>query len=501
VRVLKRLRSRVGEGLWLALVVLLPVTSMPLVVRLVRSDAVASPSILLLAALMMIWFLPFLWKRGKLPKQSLPLLAFVLVAIATTAFANFKTIPPYKDISILRNSTTSFATLVIGICFYLAASVYPASEEKLQRTLRWLNWSGLIVVIWSLAQTTAWYGTGRYPEWMRTIHSWYSIGTFFRQRTTGFALEPSWLAHQLNLLFLPFWLAAVMRRQSVHKERLFGFFVFEDLLLVLGAAVLWLTLSRVGLVAFLLMLAYLLVRANMWLKGRVQAWVVQRWQKEDGRARSRQRMVSLAITVAMLVVYAGLFLGVGFMLSKVDPRMADLFNFTLDADNPLLAYADSLNFSSRVVYWEGGWNIFNDHPFFGVGLGNAGFFFPDKLSGYAWWLVEVRYLLYRTTVMLNVKSLWVRLLTETGIVGFSCYVVWFYLLWQTGRALEQESRSQLKTIALAGQLLVIGFIIEGFSVDSFAMPYIWFSAGLVTSAYYSLDAGVVAAPLKGVKVG
>jgi len=83
----------------------------------------------------------------------------------------------------------------------------------------------------------------------------------------------------------------------------------------------------------------------------------------------------------MLVVYAGLFLGVGFMLSKVDPRMADLFNFTLDADNPLLAYADSLNFSSRVVYWEGGWNIFNDHPFFGVGLGNAGFFFPDKLSG------------------------------------------------------------------------------------------------------------------------
>ena len=498
MRILNRLLRKAGGGLWLAMVALLPITSMPLVVRLVHSDAVGSPSILLLAALMLIWFVPFLWKRGKLPRQSTPLLAFVLVAVAATVLANFKMIPPYKDISILGNSVSSFATLVIGICFYIAASVYPASEDKMQRTLRWINWSGLIVVLWSLTQTVAWYGMGRYPEWMRTIHSWYSIGTFFRQRTTGFALEPSWLAHQFNLLFLPFWLAAVVRRQSVHKGRLFGLFIFEDFLLVLGAAVLWLTLSRVGLVAFLLMIAYLLVRANVWLKGRVQTWVVQRWQKVDDCTRGRQRAVSWGITLGMLVVYAGLFLGVGFLLSRVDPRMSDLFHFSLSKDNPLLAYADSLNFSSRLVYWEGGWNIFNDHPFFGVGLGNAGYFFPEKLSGYAMWLVEVRQLLFRSTIMLNVKSLWVRLLTETGIIGFSCFAAWFYLLWQTGRALEQEACPQWKTIALAGQFLVIGFIIEGFSVDSFAMPYIWFSAGLVTSAYYSLDAKVDPAPLKGV---
>jgi len=392
---------------------------------------------------------------------------------------NFKFIPPYKDISILRSSITSFATLGIGLSFYLTASVFPLSEQSLRRTMCWLNWSGLVVIAWSLVQSLAWHVWGHYPEWMRTIHSWYSIGTFFRQRITGFALEPSWLAHQLNLLFLPFWLAAVVRRQSVHKVRLFGFLIFEDLLLVLGAAVLWLTLSRVGLVAFLLMLAYLLVRANIWLKGRVQVWAVQRWQQ----AETRQRAISWGITLVMLVIYAGLFVGVGFVLSRIDPRMVDLFNFSLDSENPLLAYADSLNFSSRLVYWEGGWNIFNDHPFFGVGLGNAGFFFPEKLSGYAWGLIEVRYLLFRTSIMLNVKSLWVRLLTETGIAGFSCFLVWFYLLWQTARALEQEGRSWLKGLALAGQLLVIAYLIEGFSVDSFAMPYLFFSAGLITAAY------------------
>lgn len=497
---INRFCRKASEGLWLVLVLLLPITSMPLVVRLVRSDVVASPSILFLAILLLIWFLPFVWRKGKLPRQSLPLFAFGMIAIIATSLANFQTIPPYKDISVLRNSVTSLVTLAIGISFYLLASVYPNSEEKLQRTLRLLNWSGLIVILWSLAQTAAWYGWGRYPEWLRTIHGWYSVGTLFRQRTTGFALEPSWLAHQLNLLFLPFWLAAVVRRQSVHRRRLFKYFIFEDLLLVFGALVLWLTLSRVGLIAFLLMLAYLLVRANVWLKIRVQGWVWQRWQKDASRVKLRQQVISWGITTIMLAIYLGLFLGVGFTLSKIDPRMADLFNFSLTGENPLLAYANSLNFSSRLVYWEGGWNIFNDHPLFGVGLGNAGFFFPDKLSGYAWWLIEVRDLVFRSSVLLNVKSLWVRLLTETGIVGFSFFVAWYYLLWQTGRALEKELQSQRKMVSLAGQLLVIAFIIEGFSVDSFAMPYVWFSAGLVTSAHHSLSTGVDAPTLKGEKV-
>jgi hypothetical protein len=498
--VIDRLSRKAAAILWMALVVLLPITSMPLVVRLVHSDVVASPSILFLAALILVWFLPYIWKNGGLPRQSLPLLAFGLVAVFATALASFQEIPPYKDISSLRNSVSSIVTLGIGLSFYLVTSVYPNSQQRLQSVLRWLNWTGLVVLLWSLVQTAAWYGLGRYPEWLRTIHGWYSVGTLFRQRTTGFALEPSWLAHQLNLLFLPFWLAAVARRHSVHRLRIFGKLIFEDLLLVLGALVLWLTLSRVGLFAFLLMIAYLLVRANLWLKARLQDWVWRRWQTRTGQVRLRQQFLSWGMTLLMLAVYLGLFLGMGFALSKVDPRMADLFNFSFSEDNPLLAYANSLNFSSRLVYWEGGWNIFNDHPLLGVGLGNAGFFFPEKLGGYAWWLVEVRDLFFRSSVLLNIKSLWVRLLTETGIVGFSLFSVWFYLIWQTGRALEAQSSPIRRMVALAAQLLVIGFMIEGFSVDSFAIPYIWFSAGLITAAHYSVSSLQDGPARKGVKV-
>ena len=455
---------------------------MPLVVRLVRSDVVASPAILALAGLVIIWLLPYMWQNGAFPRQALPLVAFVIMCLFTTVLSSFQPIPPYKDISNMRVMVSATGTLLIGVSFFLVASVYTGTERRLEQVLRWLNWSGLIVICWSLVQTGVWFGLGRYPEWLRTILSWYSVGTLYRQRTTGFALEPSWLAHQLNLWFLPFWLAAAVKRHSVHRLRVMKRLIAEDFLLAGGVIVLALTLSRVGLLAFLLMVAYLLVRVNIWLKAYIQNTLAKHQSKSAGEKRMHQQILGWVVALVMLAFYAGLFFGVGLLLSKVDPRMSSLFNFSLREENPLLVYANALNFSSRLVYWEGGWNIFNDHALFGVGLGNAGFFFSEKLSGYAWWLVEVRDLVFRSSVLLNVKSFWVRLLAETGIIGFSLFVVWFYLIWQTGRALEGEA-SLLKTrIGLVSQFLVIGFMIEGFSVDTFAMPFLWFTAGLVTAA-------------------
>jgi len=70
--------------------------------------------------------------------------------------------------------------------------------------------------------------------------------------------------------------------------------------------------------------------------------------------------------------------------------MKSLFQFSFKVDNPFLKYAEQLTFASRVVYWQAGWEVFNDYPWLGVGLGNSGFFFPEKMSGFGWGLVEVR---------------------------------------------------------------------------------------------------------------
>jgi hypothetical protein len=82
----------------------------------------------------------------------------------------------------------------------------------------------------------------------------------------------------------------------------------------------------------------------------------------------------------------------------------------------------------------------------------------------------------------NVKSIWVRLLAETGIAGFSLFATWLYVLWLANRLLRRQQSSLLRAIGWMGALAVVAFLVEGFSVDSLALPYIWVSLGLVTAA-------------------
>jgi hypothetical protein len=114
----------------------------------------------------------------------------------------------------------------------------------------------------------------------------------------------------------------------------------------------------------------------------------------------------------------------------------------------------------------------------GVGLGNAGFYFSKYLPAYGWSLVEVEYLLNRTQLLLNVKSLWSRLLAETGIFGFSIYIGWLLSMIPAMIGKAVSSKRSLSVFGLMGCFVLAAMIFEGFSIDSFAMPYWWISLGL-----------------------
>lgn len=164
------------------------------------------------------------------------------------------------------------------------------------------------------------------------------------------------------------------------------------------------------------------------------------------------------------------------------PTLAEISRLLTLDENTLLEISKRFRFMERVVYWVAGWRVFNDYPFFGVGLGNSGFFFLDKSPSLGWTSIEVRYLLTGATFLPNIKSLWVRLLAETGLVGFSIFVSWVITLW---RSAIQTLRSALpfhKLIAIICQLMLLALIAEGFSIDSFALPYLWVVAGLAAAA-------------------
>jgi O-antigen ligase len=185
----------------------------------------------------------------------------------------------------------------------------------------------------------------------------------------------------------------------------------------------------------------------------------------------------------LAIVYAGLLLGAAQALSRVDERMKSMFDLTALRQDGFLAYANQLVFAERIVFWQLGWDVFNDHPWLGVGLGNTGYSFLEKMNSFGWALPEVNHIAFQEEGVPNSKSLWTRLLAETGLAGFGLFLAWLAVIFLTGRSLGRSPDRLGATLGLAAQLGLAALILEGFSVDTFALPYFWILFGLATAAW------------------
>ena len=426
----------------------------------------------MLLALLIGWAIPRLVTGKRLPENAPIFVLFVLTALLATALSFFRSIPDFKALSPAKSSVSAILTLFIGFSFYLVSLLWHDDREKLALTFKILNISGAIVCLWTLTQAFYWYRDNRYPEWMKTIQFTLSAGNLYRQRFVGFTLEPSWLAHQLNLLYLPFWFAASVTGWSAFRFRL-GFITAERLLFLTGTAVLFLTLSRVGLGAFLITAAFC---ALVFVNRLIRALTAKAGPDKRG-----------ALTVfaffGVFLVLAAAGWGILHFLAKLDYRMAGIFDLELTRrPDAVFYFAEKLSLAARFVYWDGGFSIFSSYPLFGVGLGHAGFYLPGSLNDYAFRLTEVRDLLYHSQTLLNIKSLWVRVLAETGIAGFTFFFIWYLHSLLGGFRFLKDPDPLKTTAAWMGCFALLAFLLEGFSLDTFALPYIWLSVGLAVGA-------------------
>jgi hypothetical protein len=316
---------------------------------------------------------------------------------------------------------------------------------------------------------------------MAVIQSFISIteiqGVASRFRVPGTTLEPSWLAHCLNVLYLSIWLAATTARYSAFRFRIFKLTV-ENLLLAAGIAVLILTYSRIGLLAFGLVLVWFVLLGSRSLARRLSSRFFSSRLKTAGTLQ----ILLAVLFVVMLVAVMG---GLAYRLSFDDPRFAQLFRMEGSGYSPagnLMTLANQLDIAERVVAWGLGWTVFENHPVLGVGLGNAGMFTLKDISYYAWKLPELVRVLYVDSSLPNTKNLWIRLLAETGLVGFGVFITWLVVLWISGRRLQDNTNPILHTLGLAGQFTLVALILEGFSIDTFGLPYLWVALGLLAAA-------------------
>jgi O-antigen ligase len=174
------------------------------------------------------------------------------------------------------------------------------------------------------------------------------------------------------------------------------------------------------------------------------------------------------------------------MAGRLDARIAQIFDtnfltFLRQADDPFMDLANRLRFAERVIYGMAAYRTFSLHPWLGVGLGKVGFFFHETVHPLGYHLPEILRIISGEAVLPNAKNLWIRLLAETGVVGFSSFLIWLMAIGLGALRLFSNSKVVLGVIGLAGSLALTAQFFEGFSVDSFALPQLWILPGLVTA--------------------
>lgn len=129
--------------------------------------------------------------------------------------------------------------------------------------------------------------------------------------------------------------------------------------------------------------------------------------------RSRR---ALLLFVVLSVVLAGtLILGsLNILPAAISDRIADIPTFLgLDLFDPRAVLLTNENFAlvDRMAHWFAAWSMFNAYPLLGVGIGNYGVVYAD--FGLPEWPVSLG----------HAHNFYLNMLAETGLIGFSMYVV------------------------------------------------------------------------------
>lgn len=434
-------------------------------------------AVLPLIGLSLLWLPLHLIRAGSIPKLSYPLLAFVIVAIVASLFALFLPIYPAFSQTMLSRELRSLLTLAAGVAFYLVASIWPNSPLRLKFSLRWLYVGAVLLLLYSSFQLATLPGIDNpVSEPLIRLHRFFTVRDPLRARVTGFAYEPSWLGNQLLILYIPLWLGSVLSGYSVYSRKR-GLLSLEFAMLLWSLVVLFFSFARLAWLSFFLVVAVVLILGS----GRI-------WERLGGRYRGARRLLPRLVTtaagfVSMAVIAALLVLAASFLDKRISDSLSVDLSAIFSGQHPwLYRLANELKSAERLMYWVSGLRIFSLYPVLGVGLGNAGFLMSTTMPAFGYHLPEIiRAVHLGAFGFPNPKSLWVRLLAETGVVGFSFFVSWLGVLGLAAIRLVRNHKGMTRAVALAALLALLAQITEGFSVDTFGLPHLWIMLGLLTA--------------------
>jgi len=455
--------------LWGAALLTLPVTSFRFFPfmgdgTLVRPLSFYPITLLILILLFQLW-------RGKtsLPRTGvwIPLIAFGLFTLAASSYGALLDPLPLRGQEYFGRVVRAWATVVIGLSFFVSAVWMNRSADDLKFTVRWILTGFVIDVLWSGIQSLAFYtpllDKVTVTMWQRAFSMRELVRT---NRVSGMAFEPAWLAGQLATVYLPWLVAALLTR-----VRMTRFKWLEIILLVIAFVLLLATYSRGGLLTALSALILTLLFA-----GRTEIRAAWHWFMGS--------MIWLRLGVIVLAI--GVLVGAGLFLSRKE-YITRLFNSGATSVEEFII-ANSAG--ARAAYTFGALGAYNESPWLGVGLGASGFYIYDHLPD--WSLTTVpeiaKQLSPDNRLYPNPKNMYARLLAETGLIGFFLFFAFQFSLLGDVLIVLQKKDALLRCLGVAGLFSWFAILLYNFTQDSFAIPNIWINLGvLVGMTIFALD--------------
>ncbi len=462
--------KRIERFLWAAVLVALPVTSFRFLPFLGADTQVRPLS--LVPAILLLFVLGFrcvrerrlvFWNKG-----FQPLLVFILVAAISSAVGFFLMPVNLYSYSYSSRVLRAWLTFAVGLVFLVTAMCMNRDEQDLKFTIKWIYIGLIPEVAWSLIQVIHIHIIHLFPL-DRIQRLVLMAGLPPNGRISGLALEPSWLAAQVMTIYLPWAFAAMLKNYQWGNRRW-----SIALILISCAFLLTFTYSRSGiLIAVGTVILTFIVAGRERIR---QAW---RWfisPLQQG-LRSPGRLLDIGLRIMVMAVVLGGLAGGTTILSR-NQYFAKLWQ---SRKTTLTNYFVDIYAGPRLAYSWAGWNIFDQHPWSGVGLGAAGLYLPQALPDWAHDNnPDIAQLLSPdNTSYPNTKDLYIRLLSETGILGFWSFVSLYILA--LGKLLK-HLRSKQKVLVFLGTASLMAWlsiVLLGFTQDSLAMPVIWIPLGIL----------------------
>lgn len=457
--------NSIVKFLWAAALVTLPVASFRWFPFL-GDDTLVRPMALYPLALL----LPLLliqWIRGERPfawTGSAILLAVFTVAVLTAASFGVLIDPlPMRGQTYSGRVLRALVTLVIGLVFFISSAWMNRDEDEVRFTLKWLLVGFCLDLAWSGVQAVTFYTHLLKKEMVTHWQLLFSMRELVKtNRVSGLAYEPAWLAGQIATTYLPVLFAAILTKTRITRLRW-----LEPVLLALAALLLLATYSRGGIliglgaavVTFLVFGRDLLRATWTWFFGGF-----------------RGSALHLALRLGMIAVLIGVMVGGVAFLSRKN-YFRRLWEST--ATN-LNQYLIDINAGARSAYAVGAMGAYDQHPILGVGLGASGFWIYNNLPDWTQTTVpEIARQLDPTSKLYpNPKDLYVRLLAETGLVGFALFLI--FMLSSFGDALSLLRRGNFwYFLGIAGFFAWLAIALYNVTQDSFATPNIWVIPGIL----------------------